>query len=65
MGIVNRRNALVGWAAIKLGKRFAKKKAGDAVPPSPKTGAIAAAVATVTGALVFWRRRRGDSGATE
>ncbi len=28
MGIVNRRNALVGWAAIKFAKRFAKKKAG-------------------------------------
>ena len=30
MGIVNRRNALVGWAAIKLGKRVAKKRVGRA-----------------------------------
>ena len=61
MGIVNRRNAVVGWTVIKLGKRAAKKKAEDAVPPSPKTGAIAAAVAAVTGALVFWRRRSGGA----
>jgi hypothetical protein len=26
MSIVNRRNALVGWAAIKFGKRVAKRK---------------------------------------
>jgi hypothetical protein len=27
MGIVNRRNAVVGWVTLKLGKRFARKKA--------------------------------------
>jgi hypothetical protein len=63
MGIVNRRNAVIGWAVIKLGKRFAKKKAEDSVPPSPKTGAIAAAVAAATGALVFWRKRSGGADA--
>lgn len=61
MGIVNRRNALVGWAVIKAGKRVAKKKAEAAVPPSPKTGAVAAAVAALTGTLVFWRRRSGGA----
>jgi hypothetical protein len=27
MGIVNRRNALVGWLALKVGKRLARRKA--------------------------------------
>lgn len=65
MGIVNRRNALVGWAVIKVGKRVAKKKAEDAVPPSPKTSAVAAAVAGLAGALVFWRRRSGGADESE
>ena len=32
MGIVNKRNAVVGWIVLKLGKRAAKKKAQGAVP---------------------------------
>ena len=32
MGIVNRRNAVLGWAVWNVGKRFAKKKAKGAVP---------------------------------
>ena len=27
MGIVNKRNAVVGWIAVKVGKRVVKKKA--------------------------------------
>ena len=27
MGIVNRRNAVIGWVVVKAGKRAAKKKA--------------------------------------
>ena len=27
MGIVNRRNAVIGWIVVKVGKRAAKKKA--------------------------------------
>ena len=27
MGVVNRRNALVGWATLKLAKRVLRKKA--------------------------------------
>ena len=60
MGIVNRRNAVVGWVAVKVGKRVAKKKAAEAVP-SAKTGG---AVAAVGGALLFWRRSR-SSGSDE
>ena len=62
MGIVNRRNAVVGWLAIKIGKRAAKSKAKSAVP-SAKTGGIvagiASAAAAIAGALFFWRKRSG------
>ena len=64
MGIVNRRNALVGWAVLKLGKRAAKQKAKNVVPseaPSGKVSAgIAAGVAAVFGVLAFWRSRKSD-----
>jgi hypothetical protein len=73
MGILNRRNAVVGWAAIKAGKYFAKKKARGAVPGAGSgsgsrakkiASGIAAAIAAVAGGLMFWRRRRepGDTG---
>ena len=32
MGIVNKRNALLGWLTWKLGKGIAKKKAREAMP---------------------------------
>jgi hypothetical protein len=62
MGIVNKRNAVVGWLVLKLGKRAAKKKAQSAVPDA-RTGGIAAGalagLAGITGALLFWRKKRG------
>ncbi len=70
MGIVNRRNALVGWAALKVGKRLAKKKASAVVPGTvddsrrPNKSAIAVALAGLGGALMFWRKRSGGSGET-
>ena len=61
MGIVNKRNALVGWVVLKLGKRAARKKAQGAVP-GPRTGGVAAgALAAFGGALLFWRKKRGGS----
>jgi len=64
MGIVNRRNALIGWAVLKLGKKTAKRKAKDVVPSRPEgtksQAALAAAVATFFGVLAFWRRRRSS-----
>ncbi len=69
MGIVNRRNALVGWTVLKLGKRAAKKKAQDAkaAVPSPPEGAkaraaVAAGVAAFFGVLAFWKRRQDGGG---
>ena len=66
MGIVNRRNAVVGWTVLKVGKRIAKRKAKAAVPnvdpetKRPNTSLVASFVGTLAGALWFVRRRRGD-----
>ena len=71
MGIVNRRNAVLGGASWEVGKRFARRKARTAVPSvdsetkRPNKGAVVAALAAVGGAVFFWRRskRNGDDGA--
>lgn len=66
MGILNKRNAVLGWGVWQIGKRVAKKKAKDAIPgraddsKRPNKGAMVSALAAVGGALWFWRRRRGD-----
>jgi hypothetical protein len=64
MAIVNRRNAVLGWAVWNVGKRVARKKAKNAVPSvdmeskRPNASAtILAALAAVGGALMFWRKR--------
>jgi MYXO-CTERM domain-containing protein len=63
--ILNRRNAVLGWGAWKVGKRVAKRKAKGATPSveggRPNKSLIAVAVASVVGALTFWRRRRSGS----
>jgi LPXTG-motif cell wall-anchored protein len=61
MGIVNRRNAVVGWIVLKLGKRAAKKKAQAAVPDARTGGAVAGGLAALGGALLFWRKKRGST----
>jgi hypothetical protein len=65
MGILNKRNAVLGWGVWQVGKRVAKHKAKNAVPRvddtrRPNKGAIVSALAALGGALWFWRRRRGD-----
>ena len=71
MGIVNRRNAVLGWAVWNVGKRFAKRKAKGAVPSvdpetkRPNKPAIVSALAVVSGALMFWRKKRDGDEATE
>jgi hypothetical protein len=64
MGIVNRRNAVLGWTVWTLGKRAAKKKAKTAVPTiDPETkrpnkpAALVAVLAAAFGALMFWRKK--------
>ena len=62
MAVLNKRNAVVGWVVVKVGKRVAKRKAAEAVPDAKTGGAIAGALAAVGGVLFFWRRKR-DGGA--
>lgn len=65
MGIVNRRNAVLGWTVWQFGKRFAKRKAKDAVPKvdteskRPNKPAIVAGLLSVGAALMFWRKKSG------
>jgi hypothetical protein len=63
VGIVNRRNAILGWGVWKVGKRFAKRKAKGASPSveggRPNKSMLAVALAGLAGALTFWRKRRG------
>jgi hypothetical protein len=70
MGLVNRRNAMLGWSVWQISKLVAKRKAKRAVPGRaddsmrPNKSAIAALLATAGGVLWFWRRRSGDTDAT-
>ena len=61
MGIVNKRNAVVGWIVLKLGKRAAKKKAQAAVPGTRTGGVAAGTLAAIGGVLFFWRKKRGGT----
>jgi hypothetical protein len=62
MSVINRRNAVMGWAVWKVVKRVGKKKARDATPSveggKPNKSLIAVAVAAVAGAFAFLRGRR-------
>jgi hypothetical protein len=66
MGIVNRRNAILGWLAWQGAKLFVKRKAVAAVPnidretKRPNKGAIVAFLALIAGALFFWRSSGGE-----
>jgi hypothetical protein len=71
-GIINRRNAVVGWAALAVGKRALKKKAKGVAPSvdpetkRPNKSAVALGIAGVFSALAFWRKRsRDDDSSTD
>jgi hypothetical protein len=66
MGIINRRNAVLGWGVWKIVKEFAKQKARTAVPGSGKhvglnKSAIASLLAAIGGALWFWRKKSDET----
>ncbi|HEY2543711.1 MAG TPA: hypothetical protein VGH92_11750 [Gaiellaceae bacterium] len=61
MSIVNRRNAFIGWVVVKAGKRAAKRKAQGAVPTARKGGAVAGALAALSGLLLLKRKKRTDT----
>jgi hypothetical protein len=68
MGIVNRRNAVLGWLTWTVGKRAAKRKARSAVPaiegrrPNKPAVGLAAGVAALGSVLFFWRKKKGGGG---
>ena len=63
MSVVNKRNAVIGWVVVKVGKRAVKKKAQEAVPSARTGGAVAGGVAALAGLLMLGRKRRGtDTG---
>ena len=66
MGIVNRRNAVLGWGVWKVMKAFGKQKAKTAVPGTGdhaglNKSALASVAAAVVGALWFWRKKSDDA----
>ena len=66
MGILNRRNAVLGWGVWKLAKRVGKRKAKAAVPGTGdhaglNKSALASIAAAVGGTLWFWRKKSDDA----
>jgi hypothetical protein len=63
VGILNRRNALLGWTVWQFGKRMAKRKAKEALPKvdtesrRPNKPALVAALMGLGAALMFWRKK--------
>jgi hypothetical protein len=62
MSIINRRNAVMGWAVWNLMKQIGKRKASDVVPgrgghAGLNKPAIASIAAGIGGALFFWRKK--------
>jgi hypothetical protein len=69
MGVVNRRNAVIGWAVLQIVKQYARRQARRAVPeeaPSRKLGAMGLLAALLAvGAFVVWRLKSAAGGADE
>ena len=66
MTVVNRRNAVLGWATWKIAHNLARRKARQALPAesrSKKPAIAAAGVAALAGSLLFWRKARRRTGA--
>jgi len=66
MGIINRRNAVLGWGVWKIAKKFGKRKARTTVPGAGdhaglNKSALASILAAIGGALWFWRKKSDDS----
>jgi hypothetical protein len=76
MGIINRRNAVLGWGVWKVAKRVGRQKVKAAVPgikvAVPGTGerarlnksAIASVFAAIGGVLWFWRKKSDEGSPT-
>jgi hypothetical protein len=69
MAIINRRNAMLGWAVWQVAKRASRMKARNAVPGTGShaglnKSAIATILLTIGGVLFFWRKKSGGEPAT-
>jgi hypothetical protein len=68
MGIINKRNAVLGWLTWNVGKRAARKKAKAVVPaleggkPNRPAVRLAAGLAALGGVLFFWRKKKSRGG---
>jgi hypothetical protein len=65
VGIINRRNAVIGWGVWKVLKAFGKQKAKTVVPgpgdhAGLNKGAIASMLAAAGGVLWLWRKKSAD-----
>jgi len=63
----NKRNAMLGWLAWKVGKGVAKKKAKSAVPGTSQASgkgkpAMFAGIAAALGGVALLRRKRKGGG---
>ncbi len=67
MGIVNKRNAIVGWLTLKVAKRVVRKQAQKVGASSVRAsrGAATGALAAAGGALLFFRKKRGGTASDE
>jgi hypothetical protein len=69
MSILNRRNAVLGWVALAVGKRVIKRKAKTVVPAvdaetrKPNKSAVALLVAGAVGVTTFLRSRASNNDA--
>jgi hypothetical protein len=62
MSVINKRNAVMGWAVWSVAKRVGKRKARNATPSveggKPNKSLIAVVLAALAGVLTFLRVRR-------
>ena len=59
MTVFSKRNALIGWATWMVGKRVFKGRTRAGGRSKKSVAAATAALAAVTGAVLFWRKRKG------
>jgi hypothetical protein len=60
VGIVNRRNAVLGWGVWKVGKRVMRGAAPTVEGGRPNKSLLAVSAAGLAGALTFWRKRKSS-----
>jgi hypothetical protein len=65
VSVINRRNAIMGWAVWKVAKSVSKKKTRNVTPAveggKPNRSLIAVVLAAVAGAFAVLRGRRSAS----